>query len=154
MDSVREQYEAALMVEREARQHLYDKNGHLLPLIKGPDGEAIPNPYLSEWHRAVQTVRSLARELEPEGGGGEGTPLTIATGDGDVLGGLDALSMVLAEAIERNRGHGLAALSREYRETVMAAREIRDSIPTDDRMSRLVAEGAARAHRLGISVVK
>ena len=101
----------------------------------------------------MQLVRSLARELGITDGSDDG-PLSVATGENDVLGALDALSMVLAEAIDRNKGHGLASLSREYRETVMAADEIRKSKPDDDAIGRLVAEGAARAHRLGLSIVK
>lgn len=149
---LQEQYDAALEVERKAREHLFTRGGELMVSVADPNGDPVPNPYLAEWHRAVQLVRGLAAELGITSDVAAG-PLVKATGR-EPLEALDALSMVLAEAIDRNKGHGLAALSREYRETVMAADEIRKSKPEDDAIGRLVAEGAARAHRLGLSIVK
>lgn len=150
-DGVRAQYEAALEIERKAREHLFTKSGDLMVSVASPSGEPMPNPYLSEWHRAVQLVRALAAELGITEESDVG-PLAHATG-GDPIEALDALLMVLAEAIDHNKGHGLAALSREYRETLSAVKELRDAQPGDDHIGRLVAEGAARAHRLGLSVL-
>lgn len=153
--ALQEQYEAALEMERQARTRCYDKAGHLLVLVKGPDGNTQTNPYLLEWHRALETTRSLARELgitEPPNEG-EPVPIMEATRDGDRLGALNALALILAEAINNNKGHGLPGLSKEYRETLTAIKEIKDAEPGDDAIGRLVAEGAARADRLGLAVV-
>lgn len=152
-DDLREQYYAAVELESQLRSQIYNRDGKLISVLKGPDGMPEPNPVIAEWYRALQLVRSLAREMGVMEESDHG-PLAVATGENDLLGALDALAMVLAESIDLNRGHGLAALSREYRETVMTADEIRKSKPEDDDIGRLIAEGAARAHRLGLSIVK
>lgn len=151
-ENLEEQYYAAVEMESQLRSQIYNRDGKLVSVIKGPNGQPLPNPLISEWRSALNTVQNLARELgiidESDYG-----PLAVATDRNDLLGSLDALAMVLAESIDLNRGHGLAALSREYRETIMAADEVRKSKPQDDEIGRLVSEGAARAHRLGLSVV-
>lgn len=151
---LREQYDAILDMLEEMRQKCYS-GGHLVAYVKGKGGQPVANPALAEWHKLMTERRKLARELgmAEDEEAGERPPLIEATKDGDRLEALRALTIVLAESIVDNNGRGLASLSREYRETTMALKELEDEVPADDRIGKLVAEGAARAHRLGLSVL-
>lgn len=147
-DSVRERYEAALRVEEQARAHLYDAAGNLLPVIRGPDGDLMPNPYLSEWHRAVQTVKSLAHEVDDDADGG---PLLAAVLSGNDAEILQTLSVVLAGAIDGTRGHGLAALSRVFLDAQRELRELKEGKPSDNVVGDIISRKTnPNARRLSI----
>lgn len=154
-DDLRTQLETAKRIAKAAESNLFTPDGKLKVVLKGPNGQPLTNPSLLEWHKAIEDIRRLSRDLGlvDTSSDGEPVPLIEATKDGDQMGALNALALTLAEQISVNKGHGLASLSKEYRETLAAIKELREAEPGDDSIGRLVAEGAARAHRLGLSVL-
>lgn len=149
--TLRQQYEAALEVERQARALCYGKDGQLLALIKGPDGRPQPNPYLPEWHRAVTLVRELARELGIEERPSDRSLLqTTLNGSQDEQ--LKTLAAVLADAIDHTSGHGKAALCRIYLDTLRDIREV-SGLGEDGGVVDAIIASASGANARRFSVV-
>lgn len=65
--------------------------------------------------------------------------LRSATRNGDEREQLETLAYKLARAIDENKGHGMASLAREYRETVRAIADLGGEEVVDDPIGRIVS---------------
>ncbi len=66
------------------------------------------------------------------------TRLTDATSTGDLASELRALAEALAEKIDACKGHGMAGMSEQYRETVLALHALEEPDMADDPIARMV----------------
>lgn len=81
--------------------------------------------------------------------------LKAATRGGDRREELETLAYKLALAIDECTGHGMAALCREYRETVKELSELSMGDASDDPIARIVeAHGQPRADVFKLSAVQ
>lgn len=146
-DELRAQYEAILAMAEEARQHCYDAQGNLAPLIRGEkrkDGTrpTVRNPYLIEYQRLMNLARHMARDLgiaAPEETTGS---LVEATEGGSRVAQLEALLKKLAVELEACEGHGMAALAGVYLETQNALKEAMADEPDGGGIDAIVARKA------------
>lgn len=70
-----------------------------------------------------------------------GTPVTRlsdATATGDLANELRALAESLAEKIDACKGHGIAGMSEQYRETVLALHALEEPDTSEDPIARMV----------------
>lgn len=143
-DRLKEQYENLMAMAEDARKKCLDSGGHIVPLLKNKRGRTVPNPYLDEYHKLIKQARGLARELGiVEGAEGETSDtLYDATKRGGRAERLATLALILADSIDRCKGHGMAALAREYRETILEEESLGAQDDADDPIARMVA-----AHR-------
>lgn len=147
-------YKQLLTMASKARKHCFNRDGNLVAFLKGGHGGPVPNPYLAEYHRCIAQAAQLARDLgltEPVDEVAR-VEMARATERGDRADELRALAGVLAQAIDECKGHGMAALAREYRETIRELGEIEEPDTENDPIARMVdAHREARADILKLA---